>query len=91
MCDFCECLIVKTKTGGFVAPLIFIYIYAAAFCFSFAGIPYIINAEIWPQRLRPYCLSYGVFVHWLMNLIIGKSTPVSSGFTTSLYLGGGNH
>ena len=31
--------LVKTQTGGVAAPLTLIYIYAAAFCFSFAGIP----------------------------------------------------
>lgn len=41
-----------------------IYIYAASFCFSFAGIPNIINVEIWPARMRPYGVSWGVFVHW---------------------------
>lgn len=37
--------LVKTSSGGVAAPLTFIYIYAAAFCFSFAGIPYIINVR----------------------------------------------
>ncbi|KAL7010160.1 hypothetical protein EMMF5_000180 [Cystobasidiomycetes sp. EMM_F5] len=67
--------LVKTSTGGIAAPLTLIYIYAAAFVCSYAGIPYIINTEIWPSRLRPIGISWGVFVHWVFNLVIGKSTP----------------
>ncbi|KAL7010161.1 hypothetical protein EMMF5_000181 [Cystobasidiomycetes sp. EMM_F5] len=67
--------LVKTSTGGIAAPLTLIYIYAAAFVCSFAGIPFIINTEIWPSRLRPIGISWGVFVHWVFNLVIGKSTP----------------
>lgn len=49
--------LVKTKTGGIAAPLTLIYIYAIGFIVSFAGIPYIINTEIWPSRLRAMGIS----------------------------------
>lgn len=58
-----------------IAELVFIYIWAVAFCFSYAGIPWIYCAEIFPLDVRSLGMAICTAVHWAFNLMLAKCTP----------------
>ncbi|KKP00379.1 hypothetical protein THAR02_07508 [Trichoderma harzianum] len=62
-------------TAGGYAAVVMIYIYAVGWCFSWAGIPWIYAAEIFPLRIRSACISICVAIHWIMNFVIARSVP----------------
>lgn len=62
-------------TPGGYAAVVHIYIYAVGWCFSWAGIPWIYAAEIFPTRIRSACVSFCVAIHWIMNFVIARSVP----------------
>lgn len=62
------------SAGGYAAA-VFIYIFAVGFCFSYAGIPWIYCAEIFPLRLRGIGMAICTATHWLMNFVIARSVP----------------
>ncbi|UKZ48227.1 hypothetical protein TrVGV298_002463 [Trichoderma virens] len=62
-------------TAGGYAAVVMIYVYAIGWCFSWAGIPWIYAAEIFPLRIRSPCISLCVAIHWIMNFVIARSVP----------------
>jgi len=64
----------KIGAGGYAAATM-IYIYAVAFCFSWAGVPWIYASEIFPLRIRSVCVALCTATHWLMNFVIARSVP----------------
>ncbi|KAM0793008.1 hypothetical protein ACM66B_000501 [Microbotryomycetes sp. NB124-2] len=60
---------------GQYAAITLIYVYAVAFCFSYAGIPWIYCSEIFPLRIRSFNVAITTFTHWAFNLCIAKSVP----------------
>ncbi|KAF2171325.1 hypothetical protein M409DRAFT_18440 [Zasmidium cellare ATCC 36951] len=62
------------SAGGYAAA-VFIYIFAVGFCFSYAGIPWIYCAEIFPLRIRGIGMAICTATHWLMNFVIARSVP----------------
>lgn len=65
----------NTLSASSYAAVVFIYVYAVAFCFSWAGVPWIICAEIYPLRVRGLCVAICVATHWLFNFVIARSVP----------------
>ena len=65
----------STLSASSYAAVVFIYVYAVAFCFSWAGVPWIICAEIYPLRVRGLCVAICVATHWLFNFVIARSVP----------------
>jgi MFS family permease len=53
--------------GGAYAAVVFIYIYAVGFCFSYAGIPWIYCAEIFPSRIRASGMAICTATHVSVN------------------------
>ncbi|KAJ5753016.1 hypothetical protein N7520_009933 [Penicillium odoratum] len=62
-------------SGTSYAAAVFIFVFAVSFCFSWAGIPWVICSEIYPLRVRGLCMSICVATHWLFNFVIARSTP----------------
>lgn len=62
-------------TAGGYAAVTFIYIFAVGFCFSYAGIPWIYCAEIFPLRIRALGIAICTAVHWLFNFVIARAVP----------------
>lgn len=62
-------------SAGSYAAAAMIYIYAVAFCFSWAGIPWIYCSEIFPLRIRSICVAITSSTHWLFNFVIARSVP----------------
>lgn len=62
-------------TAGGYAAVTFIYIFAVGFCFSYAGVPWIYCAEIFPIRIRGLGMAICTATHWLFNFVIARSVP----------------
>ncbi|KAJ5677230.1 sugar transporter, partial [Penicillium maclennaniae] len=62
-------------SGTSYAAVVFIFVFAVSFCFSWAGVPWVICSEIYPLRVRGLCVSICVATHWLVNFVIARSTP----------------
>jgi hypothetical protein len=62
-------------SGTSYAAAVFIFVFAVSFCFSWAGVPWVICSEIFPLRVRGLCVSICVATHWLFNFVIARSTP----------------
>ena len=58
-----------------LAAIIFIFIWAVGFCFSYAGIPWIYCSEIFPLDVRTLSMGICTAVHWIFNLVLAKTTP----------------
>ncbi|CEJ56450.1 hypothetical protein PMG11_02656 [Penicillium brasilianum] len=70
----------EVKTGDSIsgtsyAAAVFIYLFAVSFCFSWAGVPWIICSEIYPLQVRGVAVSICVATHWLFNFVIARSVP----------------
>lgn len=65
----------KHPPNSAYSAIVFIYVYAAAFCFSFAGIPFIYCAEIFPISVRSHATSITTAIHWAFNLMLARSVP----------------
>jgi sugar porter (SP) family MFS transporter len=55
--------------GGYAA------VFAVGFCFSYAGVPWIYCAEIFPLRIRGVGMAICTATHWLFNFVIARSVP----------------
>jgi hypothetical protein len=64
-----------TLTAGGYAAVTFIYIFAVGFCFSYAGVPWIYCAEIFPLNIRGTGMALCTATHWLFNFVIARSVP----------------
>ncbi|OGM39857.1 putative sugar transporter [Aspergillus bombycis] len=62
-------------SAGSYAAAVFIFVYAVGFCFSWAGVPWIICSEIYPLRGRSLCVAICTATHWLLNFVIARSVP----------------
>ncbi|KAK9465760.1 quinate permease [Lipomyces arxii] len=60
--------------GGYVAVL-FIYIYAFGWSFGLSPIPWLVASEIFPTRVRGFCMSSTLALQWLFNFAITRATP----------------
>ncbi|KAK2685262.1 hypothetical protein QWA68_015642 [Fusarium oxysporum] len=60
--------------GGYIA-VVFVYIYAIAFCCSWNSIAWIYCAEIFPLGVRSVCLVATTCCQWLGQFIVVYSTP----------------
>jgi len=58
-----------------IAALAMIYIFAAAFNAGWGPVAWIYISEIPTNRLRAYNVALGTFTHWVMNLVVSKTTP----------------
>ncbi|CAM1505180.1 Fc.00g108170.m01.CDS01 [Cosmosporella sp. VM-42] len=57
------------------SAVVMIYVYAVGWCFSWAGIPWIYASENFPLRIRSFCISICVAIHWVMIFVIARSVP----------------
>lgn len=65
----------SSLTAGGYAAVTFIYVFAVGFCFSYAGIPWIYCAEIFPLRIRSSAMAICTATHWILNLAIARAVP----------------
>lgn len=45
------------------------------FCFSYAGVPWIYCAEIFPMHIRGLGIAICTATHWLFNFVIARCVP----------------
>ncbi|KAL3301835.1 solute carrier family 2 [Colletotrichum asianum] len=63
-----------SKAGGLVA-VVFIYIFAVGYSFSWAVAPYIINAEAFPTKIRSTCMAICIAWQYLVNFAFSRAQP----------------
>ncbi|KAI9317407.1 general substrate transporter [Dichotomocladium elegans] len=60
---------------GYVA-IIMVYIFAVGYEFSWGPVVWVVCSEIFPNRIRAFCLSITTAFNWAMNATIAKVTPI---------------
>ncbi|KAF2792257.1 H(+)/hexose cotransporter 1 [Melanomma pulvis-pyrius CBS 109.77] len=63
-----------TKAGGYVG-IAWIYLYAFGWSFGHSVACYVVAAEIFPSRIRSFCMSWCFFTNWIVDFGITKATP----------------
>ena len=63
-----------TPAGG-VVGVIWIYIYAFGWSFGHSVACYVVAAEIFPTRIRSFCMSICFFINWIVDYGITRATP----------------
>ncbi|KAJ5994911.1 hypothetical protein N7481_001888 [Penicillium waksmanii] len=63
-----------TPAGGIVG-IIWIYIYAFGWSFGHSVACYVVAAEIFPTRIRSFCMSICFFINWIVDYGITRATP----------------
>ncbi|KAJ5948248.1 hypothetical protein N7466_001263 [Penicillium verhagenii] len=63
-----------TPAGGIVG-LICIYIYAFGWSFGHSVACYVVAAEIFPTRIRSFCMAICFFINWIVDFGITRATP----------------
>lgn len=63
------------RDGGAYVAIVSIYIYAAAFAFSWNAMPWIFAAEVFPTRIRTLGMLVAVLNQWLAQFVIVYVTP----------------
>ncbi|KAF7195407.1 putative quinate permease [Pseudocercospora fuligena] len=64
-----------TPAGGIVG-IVFIYLYAFGWSFGHSVACYVVAAEIFPTRIRAFCMSFCFFVNWIVDYGITKATAI---------------
>ncbi|ANB12803.1 Snf3p [Sugiyamaella lignohabitans] len=57
------------------AMVVFIYLYVTAYCFSWGPVPWIYASEIFPNRIREYCVALCASSQWLFNFVVTQFSP----------------
>lgn len=57
------------------AAIVFVWLFAANFGWSWGPCAWIIVAEVWPLSARPYGIALGASSNWMNNFIVGQVTP----------------
>jgi sugar porter (SP) family MFS transporter len=57
------------------AMMVCIYLYLSFFCFSWGPVPWIYSSEIYPNRLREYCVAMCAASQWLWNFVVTQFSP----------------
>ncbi|KAH7062984.1 hypothetical protein BKA63DRAFT_429064 [Paraphoma chrysanthemicola] len=63
-----------TAVGG-IFGIVWIYIYAFGWSFGHSVACYVVAAEIFPSRIRSFCMSWCFFINWIVDFGITKATP----------------
>lgn len=57
------------------AAIVFVWLFAGNFGWSWGPCAWIIVAEVWPLSARPYGIALGASSNWMNNFIVGQVTP----------------
>ncbi|CAG9984908.1 unnamed protein product [Clonostachys byssicola] len=63
-----------TGPAGWIA-VVCIYIFALGYAISWGTVPWIINAEVFPNRLRSTCMSICITWQYLVNFALSRGQP----------------
>ncbi|KAJ5997926.1 hypothetical protein N7522_009586 [Penicillium canescens] len=63
-----------TPAGGIVG-IVWIYIYAFGWSFGHSVACYVVAAEVFPTRIRSFCMAICFFVNWIVDYGITRATP----------------
>lgn len=57
------------------AMIVCIYLYVTFYCFSWGPVPWVYASEIYPNRLRAYCVALCASSQWLWNFVVTEFSP----------------
>ncbi|KAJ6073669.1 uncharacterized protein N7446_001446 [Penicillium canescens] len=63
-----------TPAGGIVG-IVWIYIYAFGWSFGHSVACYVVAAEVFPTRIRSFCMAICFFINWIVDYGITRATP----------------
>ncbi|KAH8672421.1 quinate permease [Ilyonectria robusta] len=63
-----------TEAGGIIG-IVWLYLYAFGWSFGHSVAPYVVAAEIFPARIRSFCMACCLFTNWILNYGITTATP----------------
>ena len=62
--------------AGGIVGIVWIYIYAFGWSFGHSVACYVVAAEIFPSRIRSFCMAWCFFTNWIVDFGITKATPL---------------
>lgn len=65
-----------TVTGPAIAMAVLIYLFSAFFSCSWGPTAWVYVSEVYPNRIRDYCVSLSVAMNWVGNIAVGKFVPI---------------
>ncbi|EIM91189.1 general substrate transporter [Stereum hirsutum FP-91666 SS1] len=77
------------RAAGWVACA-FVWVFAAAFGYSWGPVSWVVVAEVWPMSVRGKGISIGASSNWMNNFIVGQVTPTMLahiGYGTFVFFG----
>ncbi|KAK7202733.1 general substrate transporter [Myxozyma melibiosi] len=60
-----------------VAMMVFIYLFCVCYAMSWGPIPFTYVSEIYPTRIRDYCVAMGLATQWAFNYVISRIVPIA--------------
>lgn len=60
-----------------IAMMVFIYFFCICYAMSWGPIPFTYVSEIYPTRIRDYCVAMGLATQWAFNYCISRIVPIA--------------
>ncbi|KAK9450430.1 uncharacterized protein V1518DRAFT_413827 [Limtongia smithiae] len=60
-----------------IAMMVFIYLFCVSYSCSWGPVPFTYLSEIYPNRIREYCVAMGLATQWAFNYVISRIVPVA--------------
>ncbi|KAK9248195.1 general substrate transporter [Lipomyces tetrasporus] len=73
-----------------IGMIVMVYIFCVAYSMSWGPVPFTYVSEIYPNRIREYCVAMGLATQWAFNYCVSRIVPVameSIGWRTFLMFG----
>lgn len=65
-----------TVNGPSIGMAVLSYLFVIFFSFSWGPTSWVYVSEVFPNRIRDYCVSLSVAMNWVGNIAVGKFVPV---------------
>ncbi|KAK9458127.1 general substrate transporter [Dipodascopsis uninucleata] len=59
------------------AMIVLVYVYCVVYASSWGPVPFTLVSEIYPNRIREYCVALGLATQWGFNFMISKVIPIA--------------
>ncbi|KAK9452568.1 general substrate transporter [Dipodascopsis uninucleata] len=67
----------SSPSSASIAAIVMVYLYCISYAVSWGPLPYTVVSEIYPSRIREYCVSIGVATMWAFNYCISRIVPIA--------------
>ncbi|KAK9480889.1 general substrate transporter [Lipomyces japonicus] len=66
-----------SPSSSSVAMIVMIYLFCVSYSMSWGPIPFTYVSEIYPNRIREYCVAMGLATQWAFNYCISRIVPLA--------------